>query len=268
MSVRPSTGHVLSPVRRSLLVVEGQWIWYRRNWRSSVASTFVQPALYLVAIGFGFGGQVHPSEATLGLPYAQYLAPALLVASLVQMASVDSTYPILSAFKWQQTYIGITATPITPGQVLGGQLGWIAARLVFAGAAFVLVASVLGAVTGQAIGLSILVGVLTAMALAAPVVAYAATLENEGQGFNVIFRFIVMPMTLFAGTFYPVDQLPLWVRPLAWITPLWHGTELSRDLAFGTVEFGPALGHLAYLAAMIAVGTYFAHRNFVRRLAI
>ncbi|MGQ0838082.1 ABC transporter permease [Actinokineospora sp.] len=268
VAVRRGTGQVLSPVRATLLVVEGLWIWYRRNWRSTVISSVLQPVLYLVALGIGFGSQVRPSEVTLGLPYAQYLAPALLVSAALQTASFESTYPILSAFKWQRTYLGITATPITAGQLVAGQLTWIAARLAFSSIAFLLVAGLLGALTGPGVALSLVFAVLTAMAFAAPVVAYAATIDSEGQQFNVIFRFIVMPMTLFAGTFFPVEQLPAWVRPFAWVTPLWHGTEISRDAAFGTLRLWPTAGHLAYLLALLAVGVHLARRNYLRRLAL
>ena len=74
------------------------------------------------------------------------------------------------------------------------------------------------------------------MAFAAPVVAYSATLETEGQQFASLFRFVVMPMTLFAGAFFPIEQLPPWLRPVAWLTPVWHGTEVGRDAALGTLS--------------------------------
>jgi lipooligosaccharide transport system permease protein len=83
-----------------------------------------------------------------------------------------------------------------------------------------------------------------------------------------VFRFIVLPMTLVAGTFFPVEQLPVWVRPFAWVTPLWHGTELSRGAAFGTWHFWPALGHVAYLVALLVVGLFLAARSYRRRLEI
>lgn len=89
---------------------------------------------------------------------------------------------------------------------------------------------------------------------------------NEGAAFSAFYRFVLISMTLFAGTFFPLDRLPAWVRPLAWVTPLWHGTELSRGVALGTLELMPALGHLAYLLAMLAVGVVLVRRRFARRL--
>ena len=262
-----STGRALGTVRAALIVVEGAWTWYRRNWRATVVSSVVQPVLFLLALGFGLGSQVQPTEATGGLPYVVYLAPALLVVTAVQIASFESTYPVLSAFKWQQIYHAIAASPISPAQILAGQLTWIAIRLATSGAVYLLVAAALGTLTGPGVLVTLVVSVLTGMAFAAPVVAYSATLETEGQQFAALFRFVVMPMTLFAGAFFPIEQLPPWLRPLAWVTPVWHGTEVGRDAAFGTLTWWPALGHVAFLVAVTWVGAWFAVRNFRRRLA-
>jgi lipooligosaccharide transport system permease protein len=267
VDVQPSTGRVVSPVRAALLVVEGQWTWYRRNWRSSVVSSVVQPVLFLLALGFGLGSQVAPSEATGGLRYVVYLAPALLVATSVQIASFECTYPVLSAFKWQRVYWAIGATPVGPGQIFAGHLVWVAIRLTVSGAAYLIVAAVLGTLTGPGVIVSLVVAVVTGLAFAAPLTAYSATIETEGQQFNAIFRFIVMPMILFAGAFFPVEQLPVWLRPIAWVTPLWHGTELSRGAAFGGLDLLATLGHLAFLLALFAVGAWLGVRNYRRRLA-
>jgi lipooligosaccharide transport system permease protein len=257
----------VGPVRAALLVVEGLWVWYRRNWRATVISSVLQPVLMLLALGLGFGSQVRPGTATGGLPYVVYLAPALLAVSAVQNAASESTFPVLSAFKWQRIYWGITATPITPGEVLGGQLLWIALRLLFSGAAYLVIATALGAVRGPGVLVSLLFALLTGMAFSAPLVAFAASITREGQQFNVLFRFVVLPMTLFAGTFFPVSQLPVPIRLLAWVTPLWHGTELARGAAFGTLHWWPAAGHTAYLVGLFTLGVLLARWRYRARLA-
>jgi lipooligosaccharide transport system permease protein len=263
-----STGQVLKPWRAMLLVVEAAWMWYRRNWRSTLVSSVLNPVFFLAAMGFGLGSRIQPGAATGGLAYAVYLAPALLASAAVQNAAGESTFPVLSGFRWNRVYWGMSATPITATQIAAGQLLWIAARVTFSGLVFVAVAAVLGAVASPAVLLSLVFSLLAGMAFAAPLVAYSATIDSEGQQFNAVFRFIVLPMTLIAGTFFPVTALPVWVRPLAWITPLWHGTELSRGAAFGTWEFLPALGHVAYLLALLVAGVVLASRNFRRRLEI
>ncbi|GLW93727.1 ABC transporter permease [Actinokineospora globicatena] len=263
-----STAHAPAPLTAVWLVVEGLWAWYRRNWRSSAVSSVLEPVLFLLALGFGFGSQIQPSAATGGLDYVAYLAPALVVASAVQTSAFEATYPVLAAFKWKRTFIGIASTPVAPAQIAYGQLLWIALRVAVSSTAFLVIATVLGAVTSVGVVGSLLVAVLTAMAFAAPVVAYSATLETEGQQFTAIFRFVVVPMTVFAGTFFPVDQLPVWVRPLVWVTPMWHGTELSRAAAFGAGELLAVLGHLLFLGALVVLGARFAVRTFTRRLEV
>src|SRR5262245_32372944 len=157
-------GRVSSPARSALLIVEGFWVWYRKNWRATVISSVVQPVLFLLALGFGFGSQVRPGAATGGLAYAEYLAPALMVATASGLAAFESTYPVLSAFKWQGQYITAAATPITPAQILSGQLVWIALRLASSGAVYLVIAGLLGALTGPAVLLALPVAVLAGMA--------------------------------------------------------------------------------------------------------
>jgi lipooligosaccharide transport system permease protein len=254
----------------SLLVVEHFWTWYRRNWRATAVSSVLQPVLFLVAFGVGFGALVADrpgvGAATGGVSYLVWLTPALLDVSAVQSAAFESSYPVLSGFKWQRIYHAMTAGPITPAQVAIGHIAWVTVKLTFTGAVFVAVAAPLGGATGPGILGALAAAVLTGAAVTALVTAYAAKVELA-QGFTVLFRLIVIPITLFSGTFFPVEQLPAVVRPLAWISPLWHGTELARAAALDRWALLPALGHLAFLAAMLAFGVGLSARLFTRRLA-
>ncbi|QFZ17228.1 ABC transporter permease [Saccharothrix syringae] len=257
--------HVPGSLRAALIAVENHWTWYRRNWRATAVTSFLQPVLFLLAMGVGFGSQVQPGEATGGHRYVVFLAPALLVLTAVQNAMFESTYAVFSSFKWQKTYHGVVATPVTPAQVLHGQLLWIALRLLSGTAVFLAVAVALGAVTSPWAVLAVPAAVLAGMAFSAPVVAYTATREKP-DSFNALYRFALVPMTLFTGAFFPLDQLPAWLHPLAWATPVWHGIELARGAAFGTLAPLPAAGHVAYLAAFVVVGTVLGRRHFHRRL--
>lgn len=258
-------------VRGVLLVVEHFWTWYRRNWRATAVSSVLQPVLFLLAFGVGFGalvsGRPGVAAATGGAPYLVWLAPAMLAVSAVQSGAFESSYPVLSGFKWQRIYHAMTAGPITPAQVAIGHVTWVAIKLTLTGAVFIVVATLVGAVTSPGIIGALLAAVLTGTAITALVTAYSATVELD-QGFNVIFRLIVIPITLFSGTFFPIDRLPVWIRPLAWVSPLWHGTELGRAAALDRWQWLPALGHLAYLVALIAVGMVAAARLFERRLSL
>ena len=258
-------------VRGVLLVVEHFWTWYRRNWRATAVSSVLTPVLFLVAFGVGFGslvaGRPGVGAATGGVSYLVWLTPALLGVSAVQSGAFESSYPVLSGFKWQRIYYAMTAGPITPAQVAIAHVAWVAIKLTLSGAVFVAVAALLGGATGPGILGALAAAVLTGTGVTALVTAYSATVEVE-QGFNVIFRLIVIPLTLFSGTFFPVEQLPAVVRPLAWISPLWHGTELARAAALDRWQTLPALGHLAYLAALLVLGLVLSARFFTRRLAL
>lgn len=268
--VARSTGRDPGPVRGVLLVVEHFWVWYRRNWRATAVSSVLQPLLFLLAFGVGFGALVgrtgEVEAATGGVGYLVWLAPALLAVSAVQTAAFESSYPVLSGFKWQRVYHGMTAGPVSPAQVALGHLVWVAVKTAGSGLVYIGVIAVFGGVTSPGIVVSLLASVLAGAAVAAPVTAFSATLESEGAAFSVLFRFVVIPMTLFSGTFFPVDRLPGWVQPVAWVSPLWHGTELARAAALDRWQPLAALGHTAYLVALLVVGAALAARLFTRRL--
>jgi lipooligosaccharide transport system permease protein len=265
-AVSRSAGRVMPGWRAVLAVMESFWIWYRRGWRATVVSSVLQPVLFLLAFGVGFGSLVRTGAATGGVPYLVYLAPGLLAMTAVQTAAFESTYPVLSGFKWQQVYWGMSASPITPGQIAVGHLCWVAARMLSSGAVYLLAIVLVGGAAGIGIVVSLLAAVLCGSAFSAITMAFAATVVNEGTAFASYFRFVLIPMTLFAGTFFPVSQLPVWLRPVAWATPLWHGTELARGAALNTLRWWPALGHLAYLLALLAIGVALIRWRFTVRL--
>jgi lipooligosaccharide transport system permease protein len=266
----PATGRAPGALGGALLVVEYHWKWYRRNWRSTAVSSVLQPLLFLLAFGVGFGalvaGSGRAAEATGGVDYLVWLAPALLAVSAVQTGVFDSTYPVLSGFKWQRHYLAMTASPVSPAQVVAGHLCWLSARTAGSGAIYVAVIAVFGGIRSPGIVLSLLAAVLAGAAVAAPVTAFTAGVEDEGSAFNVLFRLVLIPMTLFSGTFFPVANLPAAVRPVTWVSPLWHGTELARAAVLGTGPPLAALGHVAYLLVLVVAGAAVAVRRFRRRL--
>jgi lipooligosaccharide transport system permease protein len=240
---------------------------YKRTWKGTLVTSFLLPLLYLAAMGIGLGSFVddNGSGALGGVSYLRYIAPGLLAATALQIAVGESTYPVMGGIKWQKFYFSMIATPLRPADVMYGQLAFIAFRVFTTCAVFVAIIAVFGGL-GSPLGLLALpVALLVGMAAAAPVCAVATRLETD-SGFAIIFRFGVLPASLFSGAFFPVSQLPDWIEWLAYVSPLWHAVELSRDLSLGTVSLLPALGNLAYLAAWFAVGTWFAVRGLTRRL--
>ncbi|MBO0841236.1 MAG: ABC transporter permease [Sciscionella sp.] len=255
-------------VRAVLLQVEGHWTWYRQHWYSTLFSNVLQPVLFLVALGIGFGSQVRSGAAIGGVSYLRWIAPALVVSSAMQNAAGESSYPVLSGFKWQKHLIARVVTPITPAQMLAGQLTWVGLRIFSSATAFTIIAVFFGAFVNAGVLLVLFVALLLGLACSAPIMALAATVYSEGNAFNALFRFVVMPMTLFAGTFFPISTLPSVIKPLVWISPLWHGTELARAAEFGGISALAVVGHLAYLLVLFAVGALLARWRFIKRLVV
>jgi lipooligosaccharide transport system permease protein len=243
------------------------WTTYRRTWRGSAVSGFLAPLLYLGSLGYGLGTLVDRSgHASIGgVPYAAFVAPGVLAANAMQAAVTDSTYPVMGAIKWWRQYHAMLAGPLGVLDVLLGHLAFVLMKLTLVCTAFVTVGAALGALRTWWVLVALPVAVLCGLAHAAPVMAYAAR-QDDDSGFAMIFRFVVMPMFLFAGTFFPVEQLPAAVRPVAWVTPLWHATQACRSLSLGQAELGPVLAHTVYLLLWVAAGVLLAGRSFRRRL--
>jgi len=248
-------------------VFEERLLGYRRTYRATLFTSFASPALFLVAMGIGLGGFVNQGAGIEGVPYVAFLAPGLLAGAAMQTAAFESTFPILASIRWIKTYYAMLASPIGVTDVVIGQLAWIALRLVIVTTIFVATAAVLGAVHGPTILLGIPAAVLTGMAFATPIAAFSASLQNV-EGFNVLFRFVINPLFLFSGAFFPVAQLPEVLRMVAYATPIYHGVELTRGLVLQTIAPEDAVLHVAVLAAFVAAGTAACMVTFRRRLIV
>jgi len=249
-------------------VVEAAARVYRRTWRASVISTFFNPVLYLLAMGVGLGKLVDEGSgaANLGnLEYLTFLAPGLLAATAMMTGAGDAAYPVMAGIKWRKTYEAILATPVGIPELVIGHLSWVGIRLVFVTVVYSGVMTAFGATTIAQGALAVPPAVLTGLGFSAIVTAYTARLRDE-QGLAALFRFGIMPLFLFSGTFFPISQLPAWVQPVAYMTPLYHGVSLCRGLALGTgFEVNPIVS-VGYLAALLVIGTILATRLMRRRL--
>ena len=245
-------------------VVEYNALAARRFWRPVVIGGVVMPVLTALSLGVGLGHVVNSDR--LGVSYFQFVAPGLLVAAALMTASVEATYPIMAGFKWLRHFHGMAATPLSPRQISDGALLWIGLRLLLQAGLYLAILAAFGGVAHAGAVLSVPVAALTGLAFAAPILALTASIEVE-EPFPVLQRLIVMPMFLFSGTFYPLSQLPEWGQWVARVFPLWHGTQVARAAALGDVSVGATLGHVAYLAAWLAVGAFVARRRFAWRLA-
>jgi len=242
---------------------------YRRTWRGSIYSSLLNPLLYLGAMGLGLGKLVdaHGTARLGGVSYLVFLAPGLLAAAGMQTGVGESTYPVFASVKWTKTYQAASASPLRPADVFHGHLLFVTMRLTMNCGIFIAVASVLGAVRSAWIVAALPVAVLTGLAFGAPIEAWSVT-RTKDTSFAVIYRFGMIPLFLFSGVFFPITQLPAWFRPLAYLTPLWHGASLCRALSLGTATLGGALLHVGYLALWAAAGVAAGHVTYPRRLYV
>lgn len=241
---------------------------YRRTWRGSIVSSVVTPVLFLAAMGVGLGSLVDDAQGpqgVAGVSYLAFVAPGLLAATAMQTAAGEATYPVMASIKWIRTYHAMLATPLGPTDVLLGHLLWIGTRVLLAACIYLAVMAGFGAITSPLALLALPAALLVGLAFAAPIMAFAAIQDNDA-GFAALFRFGIVPLFLFSGTFFPVDQLPAFLQPVAYLTPLWHGVELCRGLALGGLEPGRAAVAVGYLLLWVVVGMVLARAAFHRRL--
>jgi len=238
---------------------------YRRVWRGSIATSLLNPVLYLAAFGIGLGKIVNRGGHPLGVPYLDYVAPGMLAAVCMQLAAFESSYPVMAGIRWTRQFHAQLATPLRIRDVVLGHTLFVVSRLAVVSGIYLAVIAAFGAVHSPLAIAGWPAAILIGAAFSTPITALSGWLERD-DGLNALFRFGVMPMFLFSGTFFPLSRLPHGFRELAYATPLWHGVDLLRHLTLGTATFWPSIGHAAYLAASSALGLVLANRTFARRL--
>jgi lipooligosaccharide transport system permease protein len=249
-----------------LRVYEFWLLQYRRAWRGTVITSVINPVFYLGALGVGLGSIVNKSGGqSLGIPYLDFVAPGMLAAAAMQIASGDATWPVMASFRWTRQYFAMQATPLGVRDIFVGHQLYMASRVAVTSAIYLVISAAFGAVDSWLAVFTLPLVVLLGLAFTVPTAASAATQHSEGA-FVPYNRFIIVPMFLFSGTFFPVSRLPLPLEWLAYATPLWHGVNLCRQLTLGNVNGLGALGHVAYLALFVVVGYVWGQRTYTRRL--
>ncbi len=241
---------------------------YRRIWRGTFFGTILSPVLYLSAMGVALGSLV-PTMTTFGnVPYIVFLAPGLLTAQAMQTATIEGSWPLFAGFKWNKTFEAMIGTPQGVRDIVLGHLYWLIVRLAIVTGIFLAVMVIFGAVHSATFLLAWPAAILTGVAFGMPIAAWTATRKQENS-FAIIFRFIITPLFLFSGTFFPIEQLPDQIEWLAWFTPLFHGVDLARMLAIGhDLNLVTILIHVGVLVTMAVVGTLIAFATFRRRLVV
>lgn len=227
------------------------------------------PFLYLFAFGIGLAALVSRNEGfeeLTGVTYLQFVAPALVINAAVLVAVEEYMFGILQGFMWNKHFEAMNAAPITGRQIVDGMFLYVGLRaVVTSGVYFGAVAIFGGAVSPWAV-LAVPVAVLTAYAFAG-IAAYSSSITEDRSQFNMVLRLIVMPLTLFSGTVFPLSQLPVFLQWIGWISPIWHGSELARQFSYGPTEpFWLSIMHVVVLLAYAIVGWQLTVRIATRRL--
>lgn len=241
---------------------------YLRTWKASVVSSFLVPLLYIVAMGVLLGGLIEgdPSKLEGATSYLAFVAPGMVAAQAMTTVFGEVTYPVMGMIKWQRIYYSMIATPLTVGDIVLAQLGFVMFRVATVSAVFLAVMSPFGVFSSfWGVIVAFFVQLLIGLAFATPIFALAASIKDE-SAFSLVFRLGMIPLFLFSGAFFPITNLSVVMEWFARVTPLWHGVDLTRMLVLGQLDVSMALIHVAYLIVLAALGWWLTVRHLTKRL--
>ena len=245
-----------------------------RAMRNYIGSIFIigigSPVMYLLGLGAGLGVLVNENqgaEAIDGVGYLEFIAPALLLAGVMVTAAQESTFGVFGGFKWTPIFLGMRDTALTPAQIVSGFTLGTMARYVPASVFYMIAMYAFGIVSGWGGLLLIPIGVLLGLSISLLVTAWVATQRNDRGQLSFVERFVITPLTLFSGTYFPLETLHPGLHWVGWISPLWHTAELGRLATYGSEQaLWLTAVHVAYPVLLIAVGWMLAVRTFRKRL--
>ena len=256
--------------RGSLFVTEARlramlkWIWL------ILGIAIANPVLYLVSIGLGVGAYIDKNTGGMGVDgvsYITFLAPALLATAAIQGAIDESVYPTLEGFKWDKIFFSMNSTPLSGNHIAMGVFFNSVIRVTFTAVIYWFVMLAFGVLESPRAWLAIFTAIMAGAAFGALMQALAGMLENEDIFFTVLGRFVIMPLFLFSGTFYPLTNMPIFLQWIGWISPLWHATELGRWLTYGhEISSLMLYVHFIFLNSLLLIGIVASRRIFTRRL--
>ena len=254
----PSPSRARRLVQRNLLV-------YRHGWMI-IVSGFFEPLFYLLGIGFGLGSIVGTLAGPTGepIPYAAFVAPALVASSCMNGAISDGFFNVFFKLNYERTYEGVLATPLNVPDVALGELTWALIRGSLYAAAFLGVMLGMGLILSPWALLALPAAILVSAAFSAGALAITGYVRKI-QDFDIVMGLVVMPMFLFSGTFFPLETYPEPIRFVVQLTPLYHAVSLLRGLTTGAVS--PfLLVDVAYLIALLGVALTVATLRLQQRI--
>lgn len=262
-----STHHLATP--GAFRVLTWHLVAYKRFWKANVLSSVVQPLLYMLGLGVGVGALVDSntgsSDVLGGASYVAFVAPGLLVTTAMALGAMESMWPVMGGLRWSRGYHGIIATSLTPRDIVFGHAVWMVVRCGLASAAVAAALACFADTRSWGLAPGVVIAVWVGLAFAMPIMAFSINAEMDGS-FAAVQRFVVIPLFLFGGAFYPLTQLPAAVAWVARATPLWHGVVAARQFTQGGMVWWAVLGHLAYVGLWVTGGTAVAERRMRKKL--
>jgi lipooligosaccharide transport system permease protein len=247
-------------IRRAWRVLQRHWTVYTKLYKTSFALNFIEPVLYLVAMGMGLG--VFVSDIN-GQPYIKFIAPGIVASSSMFAAVYECTYGTYIRMTFQKTFDAILATPVNIGDLTAAELAWAAVKSMIYGITIMIVIALFGLVDSPLIILAIPVVFLCGL-IFAEVSMITTALVPGIDSFSYFYTLFMTPLFLFSGIFFPVESLPRAVADIAWFTPLYHLVNVCR--AFSAGHLAPAIGSVLWIIVVAAALAPLPFRLMRRRV--
>lgn len=230
-------------------------------WRSTTFSSTVEPTIYLLAFGFGFGSLV---STVGGYRYVEFVGTGTVATAVLFSSAFPAMFGTLVKQQYQRTYDAVLAAPVDTEELVTAEALWIAARAGTYGCVPMLVAMCFGLDPSWGMFAVPPIAMIAGFGWAGFGIAIASRM-NSFENFSYVISAVLTPLFLVAGTFFPLDQLPEWAQVLAWFNPLYHLVQLVRHSAFGW-DLPTDLAHLGVLVVFALITWRIAVAGMTRRL--
>ena len=258
-----------SIARGALYVAEHRLRNMGKWWVSMLSFGIGNPVLFLLSVGLGIGALINQNSGGIdGVNYLVFLAPALLATAAIQATMDETMFPVMSGFVWDKLFFAMNATQLGGRSIVQGILLAAGVRNVLTVLLYELILLLFGAIPIASIPMLTLSSVLAGYAFGAVMLMGSSFVKKDDGFFAIVGRFIITPMFMFSGTYYPLESLPIYLQWIGWLSPVWHSTNLGRALSYG--HDSPVwllVTHVAFLIMLVIVGTAVGTWQFNRRLS-
>jgi lipooligosaccharide transport system permease protein len=216
-------------VKKAFRVWQRNFAVYTKLYKSSMVLNFIEPVLYLIALGLGLGAFVKEIN---GMPYINFIAPGIIASSSMFAATFECTYGTYVRMTYQKTFDAILATPVNIDDLIAGEILWGATKSLIYGTIITIVISLFGLIDSAWIILAIPLLFISGLIFAEISVIFVSIVPGI-DSFNYFYTLFMTPMFLFSGIFFPLEGLPPVISKIAFFTPLYHFVNICRAFSAG-----------------------------------